>query len=156
MNIGADVIAALTGGGAAVARMEIARLLQSGVLRLRNRGGLARELTLVAEAAARSDADLAKEMERLNPDERFKAAAQLNEALAYTGEDPEEQAATEALAAQAGEVHELLVSHGLITGTNTGVSVGTNAGQIISQSGAGTVHAPFHVRGDYHAGPAQS
>jgi hypothetical protein len=50
----------------------------------------------------------------------------------------------------------LLVNHGLIAGTNSGIAVTTNTGQIITQSGSGTVHAPFHVGGDYHADPAQS
>ncbi len=156
MDIGTEVVDALTGGGAAVARMQIARLANAAVSRLSKRGRLAQELAQVADAAARSDSDLAKEMERLSSDERSVAAAQLNDALGYEGDDPDEMAATEALATQAGEVRQLLVNHGLITGTNTGVSVGTNTGQIISQTGSGTVHAPFHVSGSYHAGRDES
>jgi hypothetical protein len=156
MDIGADVIAALTGGGGAVARMEIARLVTGAVTRLSSRGRVARELARVADVAARSDADLAKEMDRLTPAEQSSAAAQLDEALVYDEDDPDERAATEALAAQAREVRQLLVNHGLIAGTNSGIAVTTNTGQIISQTGSGTVHAPFHVGGDYHAGSAQS
>jgi hypothetical protein len=156
VDIGTEIITALTGGGVAVARMEIARLASSAVNRLSRRGRLAQELALVADTAVRSDSDLAGAMDRLSTDQRSTAAAQLNDALTYDGDDPDEQAATEALAAQAGEVRQLLVNHGLITGTNTGVSVGTNTGQIVSQSGSGTVHAPFHVGGDYHAGSDQA
>ena len=156
MGIGADVIAALTGGGAAVARMEIARLASAAVTRLSSRGRVARELAKVADVAARSDADLAKEMDRLTSAEQTSAAAQLDEALVYDEDDPDERAATAALVSQAEQVRQLLVNHGLIAGTNSGVAVTTNTGQIITQSGSGTVHAPFHVGGDYHAGPAQS
>jgi hypothetical protein len=39
MGVAEDVIAALSGGGAAVARMEIARLVNAAVLRLAGRGG---------------------------------------------------------------------------------------------------------------------
>jgi hypothetical protein len=156
VDIGADIIAALSGGGAAVARMEIARLVSSAVTRLSSRGRMARELARVADVAARSDADLAQEMDRLTPAEQTSAAAQLDEALVYDEDDPDERAATAALVSQAEQVRQLLVNHGLIAGTNSGVAVTTNTGQIISQSGSGTVHAPFHVGGDYHAGPAQS
>jgi hypothetical protein len=69
-----DAITALSGGGAGVARMEIARLVNTAVLRLSDRGLAAAELARVAEAAARSDADLAEAMDRLTETDRTIAA----------------------------------------------------------------------------------
>src|SRR3954468_5470060 len=132
--------------------MEVARLVGAAVTRLSSRGRAARELAKIADAAVRSDADLAAELDRLAPAGQASAATQLDEALIYEGDDPDERAATDALADQAQQVRQLLVNHGLIAGTNSGVAVTTNRGQIISQAGSGTVHAPFHVSGDYHAG----
>src|SRR3954452_23688809 len=103
--------------------MEIARLLKSGVPRLRSRGGKYQELALIAEAAGRSNSELAAEMDRLAPDGQTSAATQLNEALVYDGDDPDERAATAALADQAQQVRQLLVNHGLLAGTNSGIAV---------------------------------
>ena len=117
MGAAEDVIAALSGGGAGVARMEIARLVNAAVLRLSGRGRAAGELARVAEAAARSDTDLAEAMDRLSEGGRQAAAGQLAEALAYHGDDPAEQAATAALRQQAEQVRQLLINHGLaVTG----------------------------------------
>jgi hypothetical protein len=153
MGVAEDVIAALSGGGAAVARIEIARLVNTAVLRLSGRGRAAAELARVAEAAARSDTDLAQAMDRLSGGEREAAAGQLAEALTYDGDDPAEQAATVELRAQAEQVRQLLINHGLaVTGGNPGVAVQHNPGQIVQNTGSGTVHAPFRVGGNYTAG----
>lgn len=66
VGVAEEVIAALSGGGAAVARMEIARLVNTAVLRLSGRGRAATELAKIADAAARSDTDLATAMDRLS------------------------------------------------------------------------------------------
>ena len=154
MGVAEEVIAALSGGGAAVARMEIARLVNTAVLRLSGRGRAAAELARVAEAAARSDADLAEAMDRLTETDRQAAAGQLDEALAYDGDDPAEQAATAELRQQAEQVRQLLINHGLaVTGSNPGIAVQHNTGQTVQNTGHGTMHAPFQVGGNYHAGP---
>jgi hypothetical protein len=111
------------------------------------------ELARVAEAAARSDTDLAEAMDRLSDTDWEAAAGQLAEALAYDGDDPIEQAATAELRGQAEQVHQLLINHGLtVTGGNPGVAVQTNTGQIVQNTGGGTVHVVHEVGGDYHAG----
>ena len=162
MGVAEEVIAALSGGGAAVARMEIARLVNTAVLRLSGRGRAATELARVAEAAARSDSDLAEAMDRLTETDRRAAAGQLDEALNYDGDDPAEKAATAQLQTQAEQVRQLLINHGLtVTGGNPGIAVQHNTGQIIQNTGPGTVHAPYRVGGDYTAahepgpGPAE-
>jgi hypothetical protein len=153
MAVAEDVLAALSGGGVAVVRVEVARLVNAAVLRLSSRGRAGRELALIASAAARSDSDLAEQMQQMSDQDREAAAGQLDEALTYTGEDPHEQAATQQLREQAERVHQLLVNHGLaITGGNTSIAVQHNTGQIVQNSGAGTVHAPFQVGGNYTAG----
>ena len=153
VSVAEDVIAALSGGGAAVARMEIARLVNAAVLRLSGRGRVAAELARVAEAAARSDTDLAEAMDRLSEDDRQAAAGQLAQALRYDGDDPAEQAATTELREQAERVRQLLTNHGLaVTGGNPGVAVQHNTGQIVQNTGTSTVHAPFRVGGNYTAG----
>jgi hypothetical protein len=96
----------------------------------------------VAEAAARSDTDLAQAMDRLNQDERRAAARQLADALTYDGDDPAEQAATTELRQQAQQLHQLLTNHGLaVPGDNPGITVQHNTGQIVQNTGTGTVHA---------------
>jgi hypothetical protein len=153
VGVAEEVIAALSGGGEAVARMEIARLVNAAVLRLSGRGRAAAELARVAEAAARSDTDLAEAMDRLSAGDRQAAARQLDEALAYDGDDAAERAAAAELRQQSEQVHQLLVNHGLtVTGGNPGVAVQHNTGQIVQNTGEGTVHAPFHVGGSYTAG----
>ena len=145
MGVAEEVIAALSGGGAAVARMEIARLVNAAVLRLSGRGQAAAELARVAEAAARSDAGLAEAMDRLSETDRQAAAGQLAQTLAYDGDDPVEQAVTADLRAQAEQVRQLLINHGLtVTGGNPGVAVQTNTGQIAQNTGSGTMHAPVN------------
>ena len=153
VGVAEEVIAALSGGGAAVARMEIARLVSAAVLRLSGRGRAGAELAKIAEAAARSDTALAEAMDRLSADERRAAAGQLAEALAYDGDNPAERAATAELRALAVQVHQLLINHGLsVTGANPGVAVQSNTGQIAQNTGLGTVHAPFQVAGSYYGG----
>jgi hypothetical protein len=153
MGVADAVIAALSGGGVAVARMEAARLVNAAVSRLSARGQVGRELALIADAAARSDTDLAEQMQKMSESDREAAAGQLDEALSYTGDDPHEQAATQQLQQQAEQVHQLLVNRGLaVTGGNTGIAVQHNTGQIVQNTGPGTVHAPFEVGGNYTAG----
>jgi hypothetical protein len=157
VGVAEDVIAALSGGGAGVARMEIARLVNTAVLRLSGRNRAAAELAKVAEAAARSDTDLAEAMDQLTATDRTTAAGQLTEALTYDGTDPAEQTATAQLREQAEQVRQLLINHGLtVTGANPGIAVQHNTGQIIQNTGPGTVHAPFHVHGNYTAGTQPS
>ena len=154
VGVAEDVIAALSGGGAAVARMEIARLVNAAVLRLSGRGWAAAELARVAEAAARSDTDLAEAMDRLSAGDRQAAAGQLAEALAYDGDDPAEQAATAELRQQAEQVRQLLINHGLaVTDGNPGIAVQHNTGQLIQNTGTRDTHAPFQVAGSYYTGP---
>jgi hypothetical protein len=66
----------------------------------------------LAEAAARSDTDLARAMDRLSADDRQVAAGQLAEALSYDGTDPAEQAATAELRQRADQFRQLLINHG--------------------------------------------
>jgi hypothetical protein len=72
--------------------------------------------------------------------------------LTYDGTDPAEQSATAELREQAEQVRQLLINHGpTVTGGNIGIAVHHNTGQIIQNTGPGTVHAPFRVSGDYNA-----
>ena len=136
VGVAEDVIAAMSGGGVAMARMEIARLVNAAVARLSGRGRASAELAKVAEAATRSDTDLAQAMDRLSAGDREAAAGQLEEALAYSGDDPAEQAATAELRQQAEQVRQLLINHGLtVTGGNPGIAVQTNTGQIVQNTG---------------------
>jgi hypothetical protein len=122
-------------------------------VRLSGRGRTAAELARVAEAVARSDTDLAAAMDRLSAADRLAGAGQLDEALSYDGDDPAEQAATTELRQPAEQVRQLLISHGLtVAGGDPGVAVQTNTGQIVQNTGMGTVSAPFRVDGNYTAG----
>lgn len=140
--IGELVLAALSGGAGAVARAEVARLVQGGVHRLARRGRVSRELAIVADAVARSDDELAAEMKRLPPGEAIAAARQMDEALSYDGPDEDERKATGELRKHAEAVRGLLSQTQLIHG---------NHGQVVQASGQAQVHAPFHVARDYHA-----
>ncbi len=123
--------------------MEVARLVQGAMTRLARRGRVGQELALVADALARSDAELAEEMKRLAPPEAQRAAQQLDEALVYEGPDEAERQATKALREQAEHVVALLSQVSSAPG---------NRGQVVQASGHATVHAPFQVGRDYIAG----
>ncbi len=127
--------------------MEAARLVQGAMTRLARRGRVGQELALVADALARSDAELAEEMKRLAPLEAQRAAEQLDEALVYEGPDEVERRATESLREQAEHVRGLL---------NQGIAAPGNRGQVVQASGHATVHAPFQVGRDYVAGRHES
>ena len=129
VGVAEEVIAALSRGDAAVARMEIARLVNTAVTRLSGRGRAADELAGWPRRPPRSDTDLAEAMDQLSETDRTAAAGQLDEALAYDGTDPAEQAATAELREQAERVHQLLINHGLaVTGGNSGIAVQHNTG----------------------------
>ena len=147
-----EVIAALSGGGAAVAQMEIARLVNTAVLRLSGRGRAAAELARVADAAARSDTDLAEAMDRISQSARQAPPGSWPRRWPMTGRPGREQAATADLRAQAEQVRKLLINHGLTLTGNPSVAVQHNSGQIVQNTGPGTVHASFRVGGDYTAG----
>ena len=135
MDIVDAVIAATAGGAVGVARAELARVLHLAVGRLERGGRASRELARIAEAAARTDADLAEEMELLaSEDEQAEAAAQLRESLELTGDDDIDLAAT--LARLLGRLEEASAppAPGIV--------------QHITNS-SGTVHAPAIVHGDY-------
>lgn len=144
MGVADEVIAALSGSGAAVARMEIARLLNAAVLHLSARNRPARELALVAAAAAHSDEQLAAEMDRIGPKGEANTVRQLNAALNYPDKDPEEQAATADLRSQAEKVRQAVVGYRTeISGGQVGQIVHNNAGQVIQNTGSGSIFAPF-------------
>ncbi len=142
-SVGALVLGALSAGAVGVARMEIARLVQGAMTRLARRGWLGQELALVADALARSDEELAEEMERLEPEQRQAAAEQLDDALNYDGPDEAEQRATQALREQAEQLRPALTAT---------VSASGNRGQVVYAAEQATVHAPFSVGRDYIAG----
>ncbi len=142
-SVGALVVGALSAGAVGVARMEVARLVQGAMTRLARRGRVGQELALVADALARSDEELAAEMERVEPQQAQLAARQLDEALVYDGSDEAEQRATQALREQAEQLRPLLAN---------ALSAPGNRGQVVHASGQATVHAPFSVGRDYIAG----
>ena len=109
---GGMIISALAAGGASVARAEIARVIRAAVQRLKDRGQAGQELAVVADALARSDAELAAELTRLPDDGKGKAANQLDAALVYDGPEPVERAATEQLAIQARDLVQMLREQG--------------------------------------------
>lgn len=72
--------------------------------------------------------------------------------MTYDGDDPAEQAATAELQAQAAQVRHLLVNHGLAVTGNPGIAVQQNIGQIVQNTGTGTMHVVRDVGGDYPTG----
>lgn len=128
MDLAEAVIGGIAGGGAAAARFEVARLLRGAVTALTNRGSVAKELSLVLDAVARSDTDLAAEYNRLPEEVHAAAQVQLREVLADSGH--------EELSTDARRIVETM-------------QAAVNRGQIISHSGPGDIHAPFHVHRDY-------
>ncbi len=107
--------------------------------RLARRGRLGQELALVADALARSDEELAEEMQRLEPEQRQAAAEQLDDALDYDGPDEAEQRATQALRQHAEQLRPTLAAT---------VSAPGNRVQVVHAAG----HSPFSVGRDYIAG----
>lgn len=144
MSVGEVVLGALSGGGALVARVEIARLVQGAVQRLSRRGQVGRELAIVADALGRSDDDVAKEMQRLSEEQRGAAAGQLDQALTYDGPDVTERDATRALGELGEQVRTAL----------SGVQTSGQVGHVIHATDHATVHAPGAVGRDYIAGNA--
>lgn len=133
MDLADTVMGGLAGGGLAVARVEVARVLKLALDSLRRKGRAGKELGVVLEAVALSDEDLAKEFERLDAATRETATEQFRQALS---EPENERIRTEAtrLVAMANDRSQ---------------QSGTNRGQLIQNSDHGVVHAPFNVRGDY-------
>lgn len=148
MAVGEVIVGTLAAGGTAAARMELARLVRSGVTRLSRRGRVARELALIADTAARSDEEFASALDRVGDQDKKIAAGQLNEALSYSGGDVEEAAATKALDAEAQQLIQSLVNHGVIVGDNSGVLNNAPRGQIGSTSGPGNSTVIGTVQGD--------
>lgn len=148
MAVGEMIIGALAAGGTSVVRMELARLVRSAVTRLSRRGRVARELALVADTAARSDEEFAAALDRLPEQDREIAAGQLDEALSYQGHDVDEAAATKALDADARQLIESLVNHGVVIGDNSGTVVSAPGGQAGSTSGSGNSIVIGTVQGD--------
>jgi hypothetical protein len=148
-----ELITALSTGGIAVARMEFARLGQAAIAQLNRRGRAAEELARITDAALRSDDDLASELDKLTDDDQKAAGSQLNAALVeQAGGDLEDRSTTARLAAQAAQLRQQLVIHGIIAPANQGVVIDHNEGQVINNTGDGPVHAPFRVGRDYRAG----
>lgn len=137
VDIGQDILDALSRGGVAALRSELAQFLNAAIVRLSRRGKAAQQLALIAEAAARSDEGLAGVMDSLNHQDRVVVARELADALTLPSGAPEDVAATEYLLDRARAVHAQLSLFGLIGG---GVAAVVDRGAIaISHSGQGDV-----------------
>jgi hypothetical protein len=140
VEIGQDILDALTRGGVSALRAELAQLLNAAIVRLSRRGTAAKQLALVAEAAARSDESLAVAMDNLSHQDRIDATRELIDALTPLTDAPEDAAATEYLLERARAVHAELSLRGLIgDNENSAVAMADRGSIAISHSGQGNV-----------------